>query len=182
MSSKNSTNGIMVPWYGYLMLFLLYVTPFAFMTPIGLLSGLFTAQEMGLIFKNPIINIMIALVVIAGAFMTYHLRDIIVKAELTPEGIKKFNKKLILADMLDIIIPVSSMIIIGETITISLRNAGIKLAAFQGGGRQVGHMRTERPDGLTVVQSGKGPELRCPRQGRQQEYQKGKQSFHTFIH
>ena len=133
MSSKNSTNGIMVPWYGFLMLFLLYVTPFAFMTPISLLSGLFTIQEMGLIFKNPIINIMIALVVIAGAFMTYHLRDIIVKAELTPEGIKKFNKKLILADMLDIIIPVSSMIIIGETITISVRNAGIKLAAFQGG-------------------------------------------------
>ena len=95
MSSKNSTNGIMVPWYGYLMLFLLYVTPFAFMTPISLLSGLFTLQEMGLIFKNPIINIMIALVVIAGAFMTYHLRDIIVKAELTPEGIKKFNKKSI---------------------------------------------------------------------------------------
>ena len=133
MSSKTTSNGIMVPWYGYLMLFLLYLTPFAFMTPISLLSGLFTTQEMGLIFKNPIVNLMVAVVVIAGALMTYRLRSIIVKAELTPEGIKKFNKQLILTDMLDIIIPVSSMIIIGETITISLKNSGIKLAAFQGG-------------------------------------------------
>ena len=133
MSSKTTSNGIMVPWYGYLMLFLLYLTPFAFMTPISLLSGLFTTQEMGLIFKNPIVNLMVAVVVIAGALMTYRLRSIIVKAELTPEGIKKFNKQLILTDMLDIIIPVSSMIIIGETITIFIRKAGVHLSAFQGG-------------------------------------------------
>ena len=98
----------MVPWYGYLMLFLLYITPFAFMTPIGLLSGLFTFQEMGIIFKNPIVNLMIAVVIIAGALMTYRLRSIIVKAELTPEGIKKFNKQLVLTDLLNIVIPVSS--------------------------------------------------------------------------
>ena len=96
MSSKTTSNGIMVPWYGYLMLFLLYVTPFAFMTPIGFLSGLFTAQEMGIIFRNPIVNLMIAVVIIAGAFMTYRLRSIIVKAELTPEGIKNLTNSLFL--------------------------------------------------------------------------------------
>jgi len=133
MNSKTSSNGIMVPWYGYLMLFLLYITPFAFMTPIGLLSGLFTAQEMGIIFKNPIINLMIAVVIIAGALMTYRLRSIIVKAELTPEGIKKFNKQLVLTDLLNIVIPVSSMVVIGETITIFIRKAGVHLSAFQGG-------------------------------------------------
>ena len=133
MSSKTTSNGIMVPWYGYLMLFLLYLTPFAFMTPIGLLSGLFTAQEMGIIFSNPIVNLMVAVVVIAGALMTFRLRSIIVKAELTPEGIKKFNKQLILTDLLNIVIPVSSMIVIGETITIFIRKAGIHLSAFQGG-------------------------------------------------
>ncbi|WP_022931713.1 methyl-accepting chemotaxis protein [Treponema bryantii] len=133
MSSKTSTNGIMVPWYGYLMIFLLYITPFAFMTPLGLLSGLFTTPEMGIIFGNPIVNIMIALIVIAGALMTLHLRSIITKAELTPEGIKKFNKQLKLTDLLNIVIPVSSMIIVGETITIFVRKTGMQLSAFQGG-------------------------------------------------
>ena len=133
MSSKTTSNGIMVPWYGYLMLFLLYITPFAFMTPIGLLSGLFTTQEMGIIFSNPIVNLMVAVVVIAGALMTFRLRSIIVKAELTPEGIRKFNKQLILTDLLNIVIPVSSMVVIGETITIFIRKAGVHLSAFQGG-------------------------------------------------
>ena len=133
MNSKTSTNGIMVPWYGYLMIFLLYITPFAFMTPLVLLSGLFTTPEMGIIFGNPIVNIMIALIVIAGALMTLHLRSIITKAELTPEGIKKFNKQLKLTDLLNIVIPVSSMIIVGETITIFVRKTGMQLSAFQGG-------------------------------------------------
>ena len=132
MSSKTSSNGIMVPWYGYLMLFLLYITPFAFMTPIGLLSGLFTFQEMGIIFRNPIVNLMIAVVIIAGALMTYRLRSIIVKAELTPEGIKKFNKQLVLTDLLNIVIPVSSMVVICETITILVNKTGGKLATLHG--------------------------------------------------
>ena len=133
MSSKTNSNGIYVPWYGYLMLFLLYVSPFAIMTPLGLLSGIFTAQEMGIIFGNPLVNIMVALIVIAGVLMTLRLRRIINKAELTPEGIKKFNKQLKLTDLLNIVIPVSSMIVMGELITIFLRKSGVHLSAFMGG-------------------------------------------------
>ena len=133
MSSKTPANGINVPWYGYLMVFLLYVTPFAVMTPIGLLSGLFTNDELSLIFSNVSINLMAVAIAIAGALMTLRLRHIIIKAELTPEGIKKFNKQLKLTDLLNIVIPVSSMIIMGENITLFLKKNGIGLTSLQGG-------------------------------------------------
>ncbi len=134
MSSKKTyANGIYVPWYGYLMIFLLYATPFMVMTPVALITGLFSMDDFGLVFGAPIINLMVALVVIAGACMTFLLRYIIMKAQLTPEGIKKFNKQLKLVDLFNIVIPVGSMILIGQVMGIYVRNHGIHLSAFNGG-------------------------------------------------
>ena len=68
MSSKTTSNGIKVPWYGYLFLFLVYASSFIVMTPFSLISGLFSAQEMGIIFASPLVNIVILLVLaLAGA-------------------------------------------------------------------------------------------------------------------
>ena len=134
MSSKKTyANGIYVPWYGYLMIFLLYATPFIVMTPTALMTGLFNMDDFGNIFSAPLINLFIAIVVIAGAVMTFVLRNTIKNAQLTPEGIKKFNKKLKLVDLLNILIPVGSMIWIGQAINLNIKTQGIKLSAFNGG-------------------------------------------------
>ena len=133
MSSKKTyANGIYVPWYGYLMIFLLYATPFIVMTPAALMTGLFNMDDFGNIFSAPLINLFIAIVVIAGAVMTFVLRNTIKNAQLTPEGIKKFNKKLKLVDLLNILIPVGSMIWIGQAINFYIKTQGIKIAAFKG--------------------------------------------------
>ena len=134
MSSKKTyANGIYVPWYGYLLIFLLYATPFIVMTPTALMTGLFNMDDFGNIFSAPLINLFIAIVVIAGAVMTFVLRNTIKNAQLTPEGIKKFNKKLKLVDLLNILIPVGSMIWIGQAINLYIKTQGIKLSAFNGG-------------------------------------------------
>ena len=134
MSSKKTyANGIYVPWYGYLMIFLLYSTPFIVMTPAALMTGLFNLDDFGTIFSAPLINLFVAIVVIAGAVMTFVLRNTIKNAQLTPEGIKKFNKKLKLVDLLNILIPVGSMIWIGQAINLYIKTQGIKLSAFNGG-------------------------------------------------
>ena len=133
MSSKKTyANGIYVPWYGYLMIFLLYATPFIVMTPAALMTGLFNLDDFDAIFSAPLINLFVAIVVIAGAVMTFVLRNTIKNAQLTPEGIKKFNKKLKLIDLLNILIPVGSMIWIGQAINFYIKTQGIKLAAFKG--------------------------------------------------
>lgn len=134
MSSKKTyANGIYVPWYGYLMIFLLYATPFIVMTPAALMTGLFNLDDFDAIFSAPLINLFVAIVVIAGAVMTFVLRNTIKNAQLTPEGIKKFNKKLKLIDLLNILIPVGSMIWIGQAINLYIKTQGIKLSAFNGG-------------------------------------------------
>lgn len=134
MSSKKTyANGIYVPWYGYLMIFLLYATPFIVMTPAALMTGLFNLDDFDAIFSAPLLNLFVAIVVIAGAVMTFVLRNTIKNAQLTPEGIKKFNKKLKLIDLLNILIPVGSMIWIGQTINLYIKTQGIKLSAFNGG-------------------------------------------------
>ena len=134
MSSKKTyANGIYVPWYGYLMIFLLYATPFIVMTPAALMTGLFNLDDFDAIFSAPLINLFVAIVVIAGTIMTFVLRNTIKNAQLTPEGIKKFNKKLKLIDLLNILIPVGSMIWIGQAINFYIKTQGIKLAAFKGG-------------------------------------------------
>ena len=132
-SNKSYANGIYVPWYGYLMVFLLYTTPFMVMTPVSLMTGILTLEDFETIFGAPLINFFVAVVVIAGTIMTFVLRNTIKNAKLTPDGIKKFNKKLILVDMLNIVIPVGSMIWIAQAMNIIIRNHGIKLAAFNGG-------------------------------------------------
>ena len=132
-SNKTYENGIYVPWYGYLMVFLLYSTPFIVMTPLALITGIFTMEDFAAIFTAPIINFFVAIVVIAGAVMSFVLRNTIKNAQLTKEGISKFNKKLVLVDTLNIVIPVGSMIWIGQAMAIYIKNHGIKLAAFNGG-------------------------------------------------
>ncbi len=132
-SNKTYANGIYVPWYGYIMIFLLYSTPFIVMTPAALITGLFTTQDFAVIFGTPLINFFVAIVIIAGAIMTFVLRNTIKNAQLTPEGIKKFNKKLILVDLVNIVIPVGSMIWIAQVMNLFIRNKGIHLEAFNGG-------------------------------------------------
>ena len=133
MSSTTTSNGIKVPWYGYLMIFLLYVTPFVIMTPVALLTGIFTLEEFAFIFGNPLINLGVAAIVITGTVMTFLLRNTIIKFQNTPEGIKYFNKRLKLIDTLNIVIPVSSMILMGQMIDTLLHKAGKHLEAFPQG-------------------------------------------------
>ena len=134
MSSKKTyANGIYVPWYGYLMIFLLYSTPFIVMTPASLITGIFTLDDFDQIFRTPLINMFVAIVVIAGIVMSFVLRNIIKNAKLTPEGIRKFNKQLILVDLLNIVIPVGSMIWIGQAMNMYVKNHNILISSFNGG-------------------------------------------------
>ena len=130
MTSKNN-NSIKVPWYGYVMLFLVYASPFILVTPVALLTNLFSLTEFGIIFGSPLVNISILVILGAGIAMTLRYRNVIRKYDGTPEGAAKFNKHLKLIDLFNILIPVSSMIIIGEIISATLKSNGIKLSAFQ---------------------------------------------------
>ena len=130
-SVKNTKNDIKVPWYGFLLIFLVYATPFIMMTPVALLTGVFTAEEFGLLFKHPLLNILAVLFVAIGGGMTYLLYRIIHNYDGTPDGAKKFNKQLKLMDLLNIVVPITSVIAYAEIIVASLKANGIQLSAFK---------------------------------------------------
>ena len=130
MNSKNNSNGIKVPWYGYLMIFMVYGTPFIMMTPIALLTRVFTTEEFAVIFSNPLLNILTFVFVAIGGGMTYLLRRIIKNYDGTPDGAAKFNKQLKLMDLLNIVVPIASMIIYSEVMYFFLKANNVTLSAF----------------------------------------------------
>ena len=132
MSSNASKNAIKIPWYGYLFLFLVYGATFIVMTPISLLSGLFSATEMGVIFSNPIVNIVIFLILgIAGA-MVFIERKVINSYDGTPEGAVKLNARMKLLATMNIALPLITMFTLAMVILWSLKSAGVTLTSFQG--------------------------------------------------
>ena len=132
MSSKTTSNGIKVPWYGYLFLFLVYASPFIVMTPFSLISGLFSAQEMGVIFSAPLVNIIIFLVLALAGAMFFLERKAIQAYDGSTDGAKKLNAKLKLMALLNIVFPVITMIILGLVILATINARGLTLEAFQG--------------------------------------------------
>ena len=130
MASKN-VNNIRIPWYGYLFLFLVYAASFIVMTPISLISGLFTASEMGIIFANPFVNLVILLVLIIAGTMVFIERKTINNYDGTSEGAVKLNAKLKLLATANIGLPLASMILLAMVIMWAVKRAGVSLSSFQ---------------------------------------------------
>ena len=131
MASKNA-NSIKIPWFGYLFLFLVYASSFIVMTPFSLISGLFTATEMGVIFRNPFVNLTIVLILVVALVMVLLERKAINNYDGTPEGAVKLNAKLKLLATGNIVLPVTSMLVLAMVIMFSINRAGISLTSFQG--------------------------------------------------
>ena len=133
MSSKKPyANGIYIPWYGYFFLFLVYAASFLVMTPLSLISGLFTSAEMGIIFANPLVNFSVALVLVIAVVMVMLERKAIKNYDNTPEGAAKLNARLKLLATANIIIPLLSMLVLSFIILGAMAKAEDVLTAFHG--------------------------------------------------
>jgi len=131
-SKKTYANGIYIPWYGYLFLFLVYAATFAVMTPLSLITGLFTAAEMGVIFSNPLVNLSVIIVLIIAAVMVFIERKVIKSYDGTPEGAEKLNARLKLLATGNIVAPVLSMLVLSFIILGALTKSEDILAGFGG--------------------------------------------------
>ena len=133
MSSKKPyANGIYIPWYGYLFLFLVYAATFLVMTPLSLITGLFTAAEMAVIFSNPLVNFAIAVAIIVAVVMVFIERHVIKSYDGTSDGAVKLNARLKLLATGNIIIPLILILIISLLILRALVKAPDILSKFGG--------------------------------------------------
>ena len=130
-SNKPPKSGIHLPWYAYLFIVLVYISPFVMLTPLGLITELFTSEEFGIIFANPIINAITVLTVASALAMVFWERKFLSQYVDTPECIKKTNFKLKIAALGNIVIPITLQIIEGTAIIIFLKNNNLQLRSFE---------------------------------------------------
>ncbi len=122
--------GIWLPWYAYLFIILVYVSPFLMLTPLGLITDLFTLEEYGIIFTHPLIN-SITVITFAAAFaMAFWERNFLSKYVDTPECRKSINKKLKIAALGNIAIPITLQVVQATAINWLLKSHNIQLSSF----------------------------------------------------
>ncbi|MCR4900345.1 MAG: hypothetical protein K5907_05975 [Treponema sp.] len=130
--TKSNKPGIRLPWYAYLFIILVYISPFLLLTPLGLLTDVFDMEEYGIIFTNPIINGITILTFIAAFGMAFWERKYLSEYTGTPESIAKTNKKLKFSALGNIAIPIILNFVQGTAINIFIKKTGLQLKAFQG--------------------------------------------------
>ena len=124
--------GIWLPWYAYLFIILVYISPFIMLTPLGLITELFTSEEFGIIFSHPVINGITVLTILAAFAMAFWERKFLSQYVETPECIKATNKKLKIAALGNIAIPITLQFVEGTAISLFLKNSGMQLRSFEG--------------------------------------------------
>ncbi len=130
--TKSNKPGIRLPWYAYLFIILVYISPFLLLTPLGLLTDVFDMEEYGIIFTNPVINIITVLTFVAAFAMAFWERKYLSEYTGTPESIAKTNKKLKFSALGNIAIPILLNFVQGTAINIFIKKTGLQLKAFQG--------------------------------------------------
>jgi len=130
--SKTNKPGIRLPWYAYLFIFLIYLSSYLFLTPLGLLTGIFSAEEMGIVFADPLINVIAVIVAGSGLAMIFWERKYLSTYDGSDAVNKSINKKLKLTASLNIGIPIVAQLLQGFVISNYLNNHDVHLKAFMG--------------------------------------------------
>ena len=130
INRKAGRAGIWLPWYAYLYIILIYVSPFLLLTPVGLLTDLFTLEEFGLIFTNPVINIITLMSFVLAFAMAFWERKYLMQYDGSPESIKRTNKYLKISALGNIAIPITMQVVQATAIVLFLNNNNIHLRAI----------------------------------------------------
>ncbi len=122
--------GIRLPWYAYMFIILIYISPLLLLTPVGLLTDFFDIEEFVIIFVNPVINGITILTFIAAFAMAFWERKYLSQYTGTPESIAKTNKYLKFSALGNIAIPIILQIMQATSISLFLKNNNIQLRSF----------------------------------------------------
>ncbi len=132
INRKANRPGIWLPWYAYMHIILVYVSPFLLLTPVGLLTDLFSLEEFGLIFTNPIINLNTVLTFVIAFAMAFWERKYLRSYDGTQETNNKINKCLKISALGNIAIPITLQVIQATAIVVFIKKNNIQLRAFMG--------------------------------------------------
>ena len=122
--------GIHLPWYAYMFIILIYVSPLLLLTPVGLITDFLDMEEFGIIFVNPAINAITVITFVIAFAMAFWERKFLSQYTGTPESIARTNKYLKIAALGNIAIPIALQVTQATAISIFLKNNNIQLRSF----------------------------------------------------
>ena len=132
INRKANRPGIWLPWYAYMHIILVYTSPFLLLTPVGLLTDLFSLEEFGLIFTNPFINFNTVLTFVIAFAMAFWERKYLRSYDGSPETNQKINKCLKISALGNIAIPITLQFLQATAIVLFIKKNNIQLRAFLG--------------------------------------------------
>ncbi len=129
-ANKPPKPGIRLPWYAYLFIILIYVSPLLLLTPVGLITDFFDMEEFGIIFVNPVINAITVFTFLLAFGMAFWERKYLSQYTGTPESIARTNKCLKISATANIGIPILLQVIEATAISVFIKNNNIQLRSF----------------------------------------------------
>ena len=132
INRKANRPGIWLPWYAYFHIIMVYVSPFLLLTPVGLLTDLFSLEEFGLIFTNPIINLNTVITFVIAFVMAFWERKYLRQFDGSQKSMDMINRNLKISALGNIAIPITLQVIQATSIVIFLKKNNIQLRAFMG--------------------------------------------------
>ena len=132
INRKANRPGIWLPWYAYFHIVMIYISPFILLTPIGLLTDLFSTEEFSIIFMNPLINAITVITLIVAFAMAFWERKYLKEYDGSPQSIVRTNRNLKISALGNIVIPIAFQFIQATAIVLFLKKNNIQLRAFMG--------------------------------------------------
>lgn len=119
-----------IPWYGYLIIALIYLSPVFSFKPIANFFNMFTSEEYSVFLVNPMVIILDILTLGCAIASCLFLRKIINIYDGSAESIARVNKDYKLYTLLNLIIPVVYSILQGAIICLIIYLNGNSPASF----------------------------------------------------
>ena len=130
MNDKTPKNPI--PWFGYMMISLIFVAPPIMYTPFALITRLLTWKEYLAIASSPHTLIVVLLIFSTGIIFSILQKKNVSSYDGSPESAAKINKKLKLIGMVIIVAAVFYSFILAGGIIAAISTKGIELTSMKG--------------------------------------------------
>ena len=121
-----------IPWYGYMMMIMIYVAPIIVFVPAALITDLMTGKEVLRVFLSPHVILITLVIAGLGAASANLQKKNVTRFNGDPEITAKINKRLQMLAKMNVVIPVMCSFLFGGAITASVVLSGIDLESMMG--------------------------------------------------
>ena len=121
-----------IPWFGYMMIMLIFIAPTLMLTQFALITKLMTFQELRAVTTSIHVILVLTLIAATGIIMALIQKRNVCSYDGSPEKNAKINKNLKLIGTVIIVLAVTYSFLLSGAITAAVSTKGIELSSMNG--------------------------------------------------